>query len=214
MLISRAHSAVSLRVVCACVRARVAGVCHFQSHVFGPEPARWQLPLCVVTTPSLRFHQELRQVRTQLGARAPTLGRKKKIYMPGREKRSSELRANVCNYAAEGASLPWRWSNIFTCNIRSKQKLCRHRKKNTAVNSQHLCSTGPTCPARHTWRRATSVCADRSRCWTQSTGHRGGGAPQVVMRSQVASSHGARRGGLHRSGRLNDEVFSHVRKSP
>lgn len=53
-LICLAHSAVSLRVVC------VAGVCHFWGNVFGPEPASWQLPLCVVTTCSWRFHQETR----------------------------------------------------------------------------------------------------------------------------------------------------------
>lgn len=51
-----AHSAVSLGVVCVCA----AGVCHFWGNVFGPEPASWQLPLCVVTTRSWRFHQETR----------------------------------------------------------------------------------------------------------------------------------------------------------
>lgn len=36
----------------------VAGVCHFWGSVFGPGPASWQLPLCVVTTWSSRFYQD------------------------------------------------------------------------------------------------------------------------------------------------------------
>lgn len=95
----------------------MAGVCHFRSHVFGPEPACWQLPLCVVTTWSWRFHQERRACTTsdkhnyihkhqQLGAHLHA-HREMDI-----KTHTSKLRANVCNYAPDTAS-----QLAFSCRL-------------------------------------------------------------------------------------------------
>lgn len=116
VLIRLAHSAVSPEVVCACA----AGVCHSWSHVFGPEPARWQLPFCVVITWGWRFHQETRACTTSVTTITCTsTNNRVHIYMHTRKKHTSEPRANVYNYPPDTAS-----QSAFSCWLTPDQLAC------------------------------------------------------------------------------------------